>query len=112
MVWLFLVKNFTPINGFLKIIEQFDFNSIIQSLSFYMNLFYVLDGKRFEKVDIGTSLERVLRYYTLNGKLTEGKNENGVFVGIGVHPELKAIGIKEIEIYFKNGQVAFIFEGT
>ena len=61
---------------------------------------HILDGKRFETVDIGTSLERVLRYYTLNGKLTEDRN--GDCVGIGVHPALKAIGIKRIEIDFKN----------
>ena len=69
-----------------------------------------LDGKRFETVDVGTSLERVLRYYTLNGKLT--KVRNGVCVGIGVNPALKAIGIKDIEIDFKNAHVAFIFAGT
>ena len=76
-----------------------------------INLFHYtfLDGKRFETVDIGISLERVLRYYTLNGKLT--KVRNGVCVGIGVDPALKAIGIKEIEIDFKNAHVAFIFEG-
>ena len=77
-----------------------------------INLFHYtfLDGKRFETVDIGTSLERVLRYYTLNGKLT--KVRKGVCVGIGVDPALKDIGIKEIEIDFKNAHVAFIFEGT
>ena len=77
-----------------------------------INIFHYsfLDGKRFETVDIGTSLERVLRYYTLNGKLTEVRN--GVCVGIGIDPELKAIGIKDIEIDFKNAHVAFIFEGT
>ena len=77
-----------------------------------INLFHYtfLDGKRFETVDVGTSLERVLRYYTLNGKLTEVRN--GVCVGIGIDPELKAIGIKDIEIDFKNAHVAFIFEGT
>ena len=64
----------------------------------------------FETVDIGTSLERVLRYYTLNGKLT--KVRNGVCVGIGIDPALKAIGIKDIEIDFKNAHVTFIFEGT
>ena len=52
----------------------------------------------------------MLRYYTLNGKLTEDRN--GVCVGIGVQPELKAIGIKRIEIDFEKVQVAFIFEGT
>ena len=51
-----------------------------------------------------------MRYYTLNGKLT--KNRNGVCVGIGIDPELKDIGIKATEIDFKNGHVAFIFEGT
>ena len=55
-------------------------------------------------------MERVLRYYTLNGKLTEVRNR--VCVGIGVDPALEAIGIKEIEIDFKNAHVAFIFEGT
>ena len=55
-------------------------------------------------------MERVLRYYTLNGKLTEVRN--GVCAGIGVHPALKAIGIKDIEIDFKNAHVAFIFAGT
>ena len=77
-----------------------------------INLFHYtfLDGKKFESVDIGTSLERVLRYYTLNGRLAE--NRNGVCVGIGVHPALKAIGIKEIEIDFKDAQVAFLFEVT
>ena len=51
-----------------------------------------------------------MRYYTLNRKLT--KNRNGVCVGIGIDPELKAIGIKDIEIDFENAHVAFIFEGT
>ena len=81
----------------------------MQPLLIFFNILF-LDGIRFETVDTGTSLERVLRYYTLNGKLTEVKN--GVCVGIGVHPALKAIGIKAIEIDFKNAQVAFIFEGT
>ena len=51
-----------------------------------------------------------MRYYTLNGKLTEVRN--GVCFGIGIDPELKAIGIKDIEIDFENAHVAFIFEGT
>ena len=72
---------------------------------------YFLDGKKYETADIGASLERVLRFYTVNGKLT-GTVSDGVCVGIGVHPDLKAIGIQKIEIDFKNAQVAFMYEGT
>ena len=47
------------------------------------------------------------RYYTIKGKLT------GAFgVCTGVHPGLRAIGVKRIEINCRNEEVAFIFEGN
>ena len=45
-----------------------------------------LDWSKYEKEDIGSSLERVLRYWTLRGKFD------------GVHPELANIGVKKIQV--------------
>ena len=45
-----------------------------------------LSDSKYEKADIGSSLERVLRYWTLRGKFD------------GVHPELEEIGVKRIEV--------------
>ena len=45
-----------------------------------------LSGTKYEKADIGSSLERVLRFWTLRGKFD------------GVHPELEKIGVKRIEV--------------
>jgi len=56
-----------------------------------------LDGKKYETADIGSSLERVLRFYTIRGKL------------IGVHPALVAVGVKKIEMDFQKEELKFIF---
>ena len=45
-----------------------------------------LDDRKYEKADIGSSLERVLRYWTLRGKFG------------GVHPDLAKIGVKRIQV--------------
>ena len=45
-----------------------------------------LDGKKYETADIGESLARVLRYWTVRGKFDS------------VHPELEKIGVQRIEI--------------
>ena len=47
-----------------------------------------LDHKlyKYEDEDIGSSLERVLRYWTLRGKFD------------GVHPDLAKIGVKRIQV--------------
>ena len=54
-----------------------------------------LEGEKYEEEDIGSSLERVLRYWTLRGKFD------------GVHPELAYIGVKRIKVD-KDG---LIFDG-
>ena len=41
---------------------------------------------KYEEEDIGSSLERVLRYWTLRGKFD------------GVHPDLAKIGVKRIQV--------------
>merc|ERR1719300_188892 len=69
-----------------------------------------LDGKKYETADIGESLCRVLRYYTIKGKLTKVKTRDGVSNSVGVHPRLKAIGVKKIMVDFTNSQLEFIFE--
>ena len=53
-----------------------------------------LSGSKFEKADIGTSLESVLRYWTLRGKFD------------GVHPELAQIGVKKIKV--ENDGLTFV----
>ena len=45
-----------------------------------------LSDEKYEKADIGSSLERVLRYWTLRGKFD------------GVHPDLEEIGVKKVEV--------------
>ena len=45
-----------------------------------------LDAKKYEEADIGPSLKRVLRYWTLTGKFT------------GVHPALRKIGVTEVKV--------------
>ena len=70
-----------------------------------------LDGKRYETANIGPSLERVLRFYTIQGRLTKVSRITGVCIGNGVHPDLEAIGVKKIQIDFKNEEVVFMFEG-
>ena len=45
-----------------------------------------LDGKKYETMDIGTSLERVMRYWTVRDKFN------------GVHPELREIGVTRVSV--------------
>ena len=45
-----------------------------------------LDGKKYETAEVGESLDRVLRYWTVRGKFDS------------VHPELEMISVKRIEI--------------
>ena len=45
-----------------------------------------LDDRKYEDADVGSSLLRVLRYWTLRGKFD------------GVHPDLKKIGVKKIQV--------------
>ena len=45
-----------------------------------------LDGKKYETAEVGESLARVLRYWTVRGKFDS------------VHPELEKIGVQRIEI--------------
>ena len=45
-----------------------------------------LDGKKYETADIGESLARVMKYWTVRGKFT------------GVDPALQKIGVQRIEI--------------
>ena len=51
------------------------------------------------------------RYYTIKGKLAGPSNDSGVSIIKGIHPRLKAIGVKKIELDFRNQHVAFIFKG-
>ena len=62
----------------------------LQSFKIKFAVFNALAHSRYETGDIGTSLERVLRYLTLRGKFD------------GVHPELAKIGVKKIKVE-KNG---------
>ena len=45
-----------------------------------------LDGKKYETADIGESMARVMKYWTVRGKFES------------VHPELEKIGVKRIKI--------------
>ena len=45
-----------------------------------------LDAKKYEEADIGKSLRRAKKYYTLRGKFT------------GVHPDLKEIGVTKVKV--------------
>ena len=55
-----------------------------------------LDDKRYETAQVGASLRRVLRYYTVRTKFT------------GVHPSLADIGVKDIEVRVDG----FLFKKT
>ena len=45
-----------------------------------------LDGKKYETADIGESLARVMKYWTVRGKFS------------GVDPALQKIGVQRIEV--------------
>ena len=45
-----------------------------------------LAGPKYEKADFGSSLEKVLKFWTLRGKFD------------GVHPDLAEIGVKKIQV--------------
>ena len=45
-----------------------------------------LAGKKYETADVGESLARVMKYWTVRGKLE------------GVHPDLQNIGVQKIEV--------------
>ena len=45
-----------------------------------------LAGKKYETADVGESLARVMKYWTVRGKLE------------GVHPDLQKIGVKKIVV--------------
>ena len=53
-----------------------------------------LSDEKYVKADIGSSLERVLRYWTLRGKFD------------GVHPDLAKIGVKRIKV--NNDGLTFV----
>ena len=53
-----------------------------------------LNGKKYENAEVGESLERVLRYWTVRGKFD------------GVHPALQKIGVKKIEV--KRNSLMFV----
>ena len=56
-----------------------------------------LEDVVYETAALGPSLERVLRYYTLRGKLD------------GVHDDLAKIGVKAIKIYYEEEEFEFVF---
>ena len=76
-----------------------------------MNLINI-DGVKYEDAAVGLSLERVLRYFTIRGKLTRVSSGSRVGISAGIHPGLKAFGVQKIEIDFDSEEVAFIFEGN
>ena len=45
-----------------------------------------LAGKKYETADVGESLARVMKYWTVRGKLA------------GVHPHLQKIGVQRIKV--------------
>ena len=45
-----------------------------------------LAGKKYETADVGESLARVMKYWTVRGKLE------------GVHPDLRNIGVQMIKV--------------
>ena len=53
-----------------------------------------LDGKKYETMDIGTSLERVMRYWTVRDKFN------------GVHTDLREIGVTSVSV----SQQGLVFE--
>ena len=83
----------------------------LKNVKTYFTTSTIVDGKKYETADIGSSLEKVLRYYTIQGKLTQVCENSSVIISKGIHPDLVAIGVKKIEVDFKKGEVAFIFEG-
>ena len=46
----------------------------------------VLDAKKYETADVGSSLKRVLKYWTVRDKFTK------------VHPHLARLGVTKIEV--------------
>ena len=57
-----------------------------------------LEDVVYETAALGPSLERVLRYFTLRGKLD------------GVHDDLAKIGVKAIKIYHEEEELEFVFD--
>ena len=57
-----------------------------------------LENSRYETGDIGTSLERVLRYWTVRDKFR------------GVHPYLESIGVEKVEV-LKDG-ILFVMNSS
>ena len=57
-----------------------------------------LEDVVYETAALGPSLERVLRYFTLRGKLD------------GVHDDLANIGVKGIIIYYEEEELEFVFD--
>ena len=57
-----------------------------------------LEDVIYETASLGPSLERVLRYFTLRGKLD------------GVHDDLAKIGVKAIKIYYEEEELEFVFD--
>ena len=60
-------------------------------LYFFSQMKYAVDrslaGSKYETEDVGTSLNRVLQYFTLRDKFT------------GIHPDLaRELGIKEVKV--------------
>ena len=59
-------------------------------IMFFLKMKYALDrsldGKKYETMDIGTSLERVMRYWTVRDKFN------------GVHPDLREIGVTRVSV--------------
>ena len=68
---------------------------------------FIIDGVKYKDAAVGLSLERVLRYFTIRGKLTHVRSGSSA----GIHPGLKDFGVQKIEIDFDSEEVAFIFEG-
>ena len=50
-----------------------------------VSLVTLVSGKKYETADVGESLARVMRYWTVRGKLE------------GVHPDLQKIGVQRIK---------------
>ena len=69
----------------LKIMKLFC-KADIQSFKMKFAVDRCLDHPKHEKAEIGSSLERVLRFWLLRGKFD------------GVHPELMEIGVKKIQV--------------
>ena len=78
----------------LKIMKLFS-KAEIESFKMKYAMDRCLDGYKYEEADIGSSLERVLRYWTLRGKFDR------------VHPDLAKIGVKKIQV----GKDGLVFVG-